>query len=129
MRHEIILPADETAPGMARSRLDQLIPPSTLNGRSDDARVAITELAANAVLHGHLRPDQDVVRLIIDVDDDHVRVEIEQPTEALRVRIVDPRLGDPDRVGGFGLRLVQELADDWGHDPGPPGIVWFELRR
>lgn len=114
---------------MARSALDQLIPPSALDGRSDDARVVISELVTNAIRHGHLRPDQDVLRLIIEVDDDHVRVEIEQSTAAGGVRIVNPRPDDPESVGGFGLRLTDALADEWGHEPGPPGIVWVEFRR
>jgi anti-sigma regulatory factor (Ser/Thr protein kinase) len=128
MRHEIILPADEAAAGMARTALDRRIA-QALDGRRDDSRLAITELVANAIHHGQRQTDQDVLRLIIDVEDDRIRVEIEQPAAASGVRVVEPRMDDPDRIGGFGLRLVEELADDWGHEPGPPGIVWFEFRR
>lgn len=129
MRRELILPADESAPLLARSALNDAIPPPVLNERADDARLAISELAANAVRHGKLRPGQDTIRLVIDADDDHVRIEVEQATAAVGVRVVEPRLQDTVRVGGFGLRLVEQMADEWGVETGPPGHVWFEFRR
>ena len=129
MRRELILPADESAPRLARSALNDAIPLPVLNERADDARLAITEIAANAVRHGQLRPGQDTVRLVIDADDDHVRIEVGQSTAALGVRVIEPRLEDAIRVGGFGLRLVEQLADEWGVETGPPGHVWFEFRR
>jgi anti-sigma regulatory factor (Ser/Thr protein kinase) len=128
MRHETILPRDEAAAAMARAALELQIA-QALDGRMDDARLAITELVTNAVHHGRRRTDQDVLRLIIEVEDDRVRVEVEQPGPASGVRVVEPRPDDPDGIGGFGLRLVEELADDWGHAPGPPGVVWAEFRR
>ena len=129
MRRELMLPADESAPLLARSALNDAIPPPVLNERVDDARLAISELAANAVRHGQLRPGQDTIRLLIDADDDHVRIEVEQSTAAVGVRVVQPRLEDPVRVGGFGLRLVEQMADEWGFETGPPGHVWCEFRR
>ena len=129
MRRELILPADENAPILARSALNDAIPPPVLNERAHDARLAISEVAANAVRHGLLRPGQDTLRLVIDADDDRLRIELEQSTAAVGVRVVEPRLQDPVRVGGFGLRLVEQLADEWGVEIGPPGHVWFEFRR
>ena len=129
MRRELMLPADESAPLLARSALNDAIPPPVLNERVDDARLAISELAANAVRHGQLRPGQDTIRLLIDADDDHVRIEVEQSTAAVGVRVVEPRLEDTVRVGGFGLRLVEQMADEWGFETGPPGHVWCEFRR
>ena len=129
MRRELILPADESAPLLARSALNDAIPPPVLNERGDDAGLAISELAANAVRHGQLRPGQDTIRLLIDADDDHVRIEVEQATAAVGVRVVEPRLQDTVRVGGFGLRLVEQMADEWGFETGPPGHVWCEFRR
>ena len=129
MKREFILPADESAPLRARSALDDTIPPPALNGRTEDARLAITEVATNAVRHGRLRSDQDTLRLIIDADDDHVRVEVEQSTATMGLRAVEPRSDDSLTVGGYGLRLVEQTADAWGFEPGPPGRVWFEFRR
>lgn len=127
MRREVILPADNSAPLLARSSLNDLIPPPDLSDRADDARLAISEIAANAVRHGGLRPDQDTIRLVIEADEHRVRVEMEQGTAAEGVRIVAPRPADPLTIGGFGLRLVDHVADEWGFEPGPPGRVWFEF--
>ena len=128
MRHEVILPANETAAPLARSSLSAAIPPPILLERVDDAQLAVTELAANAIRHGGLR-DDDTLRLVIEADDDRVRVEVEQATAADDVHVVSPRLDDPEDIGGFGLRLVEHTADSWGHEPGPPGRVWFEFHR
>jgi anti-sigma regulatory factor (Ser/Thr protein kinase) len=127
-RQELILPADERAARLARSVLADAIPPA-LDSRIEDARLAVTEIATNAVRHGRLRPEQDTLRLVIEVDDDHVRIELEQPTETDGLRLVEPRLAGPPPEGGYGLRLVEQTADEWGFAPGPPGYVWFEFRR
>ena len=124
---EVILPADQNAPLLARSALMEAIPPPALNGRSEDARLAISEITANAVRHAGLVPERDVIRLVIEADEDHVRVEIEQRTPASGVRVVPPSVA-ADRVDGFGLQLVANVANDWGYAPGPPGRVWFEFR-
>jgi anti-sigma regulatory factor (Ser/Thr protein kinase) len=128
VRREVILPPDESAAPLARSSLSAAIPPPDLLERGDDAQLAVTELAANAIRHGDLHAG-DIVRLVIEADDDGVHVEVQQPTSARDVHVVAPRLDDPVHVGGFGLRLVEHTADSWGHDDGPPGRVWFEFRR
>ena len=128
MRREVILPANEMAAPLARASLSGAIPPPDLLERGDDAQLAVTELAANAIRHGGL-PHDETLRLVIEADDDRVRVEVEQATPAVDVHVVTPRLDDPADVGGFGLRLVEHTADSWGHEPGPPGRVWFEFRR
>lgn len=128
LRREVILPADEKTPLLARTLLSRTIPPPELGERHDYARLALSEIAANAVRHAGLR-DRDVVRMVIEADEESVRVEVEQPTPAAEVRLVEPSIEDPDRVGGFGLHLVDQTADRWGYEAGPPGRVWFEFRR
>jgi anti-sigma regulatory factor (Ser/Thr protein kinase) len=129
MRQELILPGDESAPMRARSALDDAIPPPVLNGRVADARLAITELVTNAVRHGRQRPHQDTLRLVIETDEDYVRVEVEQSTPAIGLRVIEPPTEESPPVGGYGLRLVEQTADEWGFELGPPGQVWFEFRR
>ena len=65
---------------------------------------------------------------MIEADEDHVRVEVQQPTSAAEVRLVEPSIEGPAQVGGFGLHLVDQTADTWGYEAGPPGWVWFEFR-
>jgi len=128
VRYEIEIAAGRGAPASARAAI-QGLGLSLLDGRTEDARLAISEVVANAVLHGRLQPDIDTVRVLVDADDDSVRVDVEQPTPAEGVAISEPRLDDPNDAGGFGLRLLDHVVDRWGHQPGPPGRVWFEFHQ
>src|SRR5688572_25628269 len=100
MRTEVILPATDSAAMLARVALNDAIPPPDLAGRFDDARLALSEVVANAVVHGGLRADRDVLRLTIDNDDDRFRAEVEQATPAGDAHRVEPRLDDRERPGG-----------------------------
>ena len=126
MRSEIVLSANPSAPMHARVALNEAIPPPELADRFEDARLAMSEVVGNVLVHGRLE-GRDTIRLTLEADDDHVRVEVEQPTPATSVRPVRPRM-DGERPGGLGLRLVETMADAWGTDEGPPGVVWFEFR-
>lgn len=86
------------------------------------AQIAVNELVVNAITHGDLRPS-DAIVLHITATDATGRVEVKQATQAH----AQPRVSrDPGH--GVGLRIVSSLADDWGCDAGPPGVVWFEVR-
>lgn len=126
LRRELVLPVHHSAAQLARAALDDAIPPPALNGRSDDPRLAVTELVTNAVRHAGMVANEEVIYLRIEADDDHVRVEVEQPTSASGVQTERP--GNEGRFGGYGLQLVEASADKWGFEPGPPGRVWFEFR-
>ena len=115
-----------TAGYLARRALDDAIPPA-LHGGVHDPRLAVTELVSNAVRHARLEPHEGVIILRIQADDDYVRVEVEQPSSADEVQVIE-RPGTDERPGGFGLQLVEASADHWGFEPGPPGRVWFEFR-
>ena len=97
---------------------------SSLTARLDDARTVITEVVTNAVKYG--ADGHGGVRLLIDLDDERLHVRVEQPAPALDVQPSAPR-PDVPFVGGFGLRIVEALADRWGVEPGPPGCVWFQM--
>jgi two-component sensor histidine kinase len=86
----------------------------------------MTELIANALRHGGL-DTSDMIGLTIDVNDAHVRVDVEQPTRASGVRIVEELERGPS--GGFGLVIVDNLSTRWGVETGPPGHVWFEVKH
>jgi len=85
----------------------------------------MSELVTNAVKYG-ANDDRDVLRVTIEVYGESLRVEIEQPRQAPDLRLVEPRI-DGREFGGLGLIIVDELADDWGADGGPPGRAWFEF--
>jgi serine/threonine-protein kinase RsbW len=81
-----------------------------------DARLAVSELVTNAFRYG--RPPITLVAT--------------RSTERLRIEVADGgdaslRLRRPGPDGGWGLRIVNELAANWGIGP-DPGMVWCELR-
>lgn len=90
--------------------------------RVDTARLLVTELVANAVIHG----TGDVL-LTVERRRDTLRVEVSDGSTTAPV-LVD---GSGLRESGAGLRLVDALATRWGtgaRDDGRPGkSVWFTL--
>ena len=88
--------------------------------RADDVRVIVSELATNAVRHAS----------------SGFRLTIDQVGSVLRIVCSDHGPGSPepgaDRAisgrGGFGLHLVDALAERWGVEGGPgEKCVWAEL--
>jgi anti-sigma regulatory factor (Ser/Thr protein kinase) len=91
--------------------------------RADDARLIATELVANAVRHGGISAVDDIT-LSLGTDNGTVTIAVEQPTSASSARVAQPSAA---REGGFGLLLVDRLADSWGVEHGRPGRVWFAI--
>ena len=86
-------------------------------------RLLVTELITNSVRH----TAADSVTLSVAVGETAVLTEVADTGPGFDPHCVT-RSGDEDT--GWGLFLVQRLADRWGvrHD-GPSKRVWFELRR
>jgi hypothetical protein len=53
-----------------------------------------------------------------------LRVEVHDPGHGFELRDAP---SDPLRASGWGLVLVEELADRWGVDHAPRTRVWFEM--
>ena len=87
------------------------------------ARLLVTELVSNAVLHG-----QGQVVLTVAREQSGVRVEVHDDSARLPTVTDGPALAEH----GAGLRLVAALASSWGSSPrggGRPGKrVWFTLQ-
>lgn len=87
----------------------------------EDVRLLVTELVTNSVRHG----EGDQVRLILDVPaPDHVRCEV---IDDGRGFLPIARAADSTDEGGWGLYLVEKLAETWGVREGSTH-VWFELK-
>ncbi len=83
------------------------------------AELMASELATNCVRHA--RSDFE---LAIHRSRDEIRVEVSDHGEGQPV----VRSPTPREQSGRGLRIVQELAEDWGIIPSPNGkLVWFAL--
>jgi signal transduction histidine kinase len=110
---------DDRAPVAARHALDEIsdeLDPAVM----EDARLLVTELVTNSVRHGK----GDQVQLIPDVPE----------RDCLRCEVIDDghgflpigRAADSTDEGGWGLYLVEKLAETWGVREGSTH-VWFEL--
>ncbi|WP_425347933.1 ATP-binding protein [Streptomyces roseochromogenus] len=92
----------------------------------DPARLIVAELAANAALHGRV-PGRSF-RLALAVTAEGVlRIEVTD-TRGEALPVPQPAATVPAECG-YGLLLVEELADRWGvrHGPVPRKTVWAEL--
>jgi anti-sigma regulatory factor (Ser/Thr protein kinase) len=91
--------------------------------RIEDAQLLVTELVANAVLHGQ---GDVLVRIAARPDLLHVSVADDHPGTPV---MANPSLRDEH---GRGLRIIDALAHSWGTalGPNPNGkAVWFALHR
>ena len=91
----------------------------------EDVLLLVSELVTNAVRHGGAGADHSL-ELDLELSQRHVRVEVGDPgsgSGAPDLPTVSPE------VGGWGLRMVDQVADEWGVSSGGPGTrVWFEIR-
>jgi anti-sigma regulatory factor (Ser/Thr protein kinase) len=125
----LALPADVSAPARARAALRGLAGPDP--ELAQHLALLATELVTNSLRHGGLQPG-DTISLRASRSGRGVRVEVSDPGRSGRdpvLRMDDPRSMQGE--GGLGLRLVQQVADDWGAErvPGDGVRAWFELRR
>ncbi len=118
---QIELPAVASAVPRAREAVATLRLPEPPEAH---ATLLVSELVTNCVKHAALGPD------------DRISLRIRR-NGRLRVEVCDPGAGfEPsrrrerpvDEPGGWGLVLVQELAERWGMERDRDGTcVWFEL--
>ena len=119
MTIDVELPSTSAAPARARGALERLagkLPPA----RMRDLRLLVSELVTNAVRHA----GGDAVRLVVAHGRGVLRVEVHDPGRGFKVTAPS---ADPRRSSGWGLVLVEELADRWGVDQSPGTRVWFEM--
>lgn len=92
----------------------------------DDVLLLLTELVTNAVRHADAGADR------------MVRIELLQCSRGVRVAVRDEGAGFAqeatrfrrDESGGWGLFLVDRIADPWAVFPTATGtLVWFEIRH
>ena len=86
-------------------------------------RLLVSELVSNSVRHAGLQSD-DLIRLSVWESAGRVRVEVTDPGGGFRPRVPDPDLLNPT---GWGLYLVDRLADRWGVATNGETRVWFEV--
>jgi anti-sigma regulatory factor (Ser/Thr protein kinase) len=96
--------------------------------RMRDVRLLVSEVVTNAVRHAGLAHG-DPILLLIAADDGVLRIEVHDRGAGFRPRLEEPE-PDPEDGSGWGLFLVDELADRWGVEGAAPGTrIWFEIDR
>ncbi len=107
------------APGEARDRTGSWL--DAVGVHPDlrrDVLIAVSELVTNAVTHAASAP-----RVLLTADGRHLRIEVRDDS-------ADPPIRrEGTSAGGFGVRLVGELAVRWGWTPiaGGGKAVWAEI--
>lgn len=89
-----------------------------------DVELIASELATNSYRHSGA-PDASI-ELSVEVYADRVRGEIADGGPGFSPA---PAPAARRGVGGWGLYIVDSLADRWGVRAGPPTCVWFEIDR
>lgn len=111
-----------TAASAARNALLAL--DARVDGRVlDDIRLLVSELVTNAVRHAD-SPHGGEVELDVTIESSRVRVEVADPGVGFDPQ---PRDDEMTRPGGWGLYLVDRIADRWGVIRNRMNRVWFEI--
>jgi anti-sigma regulatory factor (Ser/Thr protein kinase) len=99
--------------------LEERVDPGVL----EDIRLLVSELVTNAVRHAQT-PNGGEVALEVAIDPPRLRVEVADPGTGFDPR---PRDDEMTRPGGWGLFLVDRVADRWGVVRDRMNCVWFEI--
>ena len=118
-RIEMALAPGVTSAGQARRAVSRALREWDLGRAEDTMLLLTTELVSNCVRHA-----MTVMRFVMSYDGCRLRVAVSD--RDVRLPTVQPE--DATSPHGWGLRIVERLASDWGATPLPGGkTVWFEL--
>jgi len=113
----------------ARHYVADLLDAASDQALADDVAIAVTELTANAVLHG-----RSAFTVVVSRSAARIRIAVRDNAPVALARAVLAPSGDAaDSVPfpvttGHGLSVVARLASRWGVEPTPAGkVVWAEL--
>jgi integral membrane sensor domain MASE1/anti-sigma regulatory factor (Ser/Thr protein kinase) len=118
------LPGNVDAVPLARRAIEEL-EPGLERALSANLRLLVSELVTNSIRYADA-PATAGVELYGAVFRDRVRVEVTDDGPGFEPR---PRTPDADSRSGWGLYLVDQLADRWGVTSGDTGGAWFEIDR
>ena len=88
-----------------------------------DVRLLVSELVTNSVRHSEM-PPPGIVGLDVSLDSRRIHVEVRDSGVGFEPR---GRRPGQSQVGGWGLFLVEKLADRWGVMRNHFTQVWFEI--
>jgi anti-sigma regulatory factor (Ser/Thr protein kinase) len=117
---EVELPRDPTAGARARRLLEEMAAEQLDIRELGRAKLLVTELVNNAVLHG-----RGSITFRADLDEDRLHVEVVDEGSGFEREVRE--LGTED-LGGRGLGIVDSESSRWGVHEGTTH-VWFEIER
>jgi anti-sigma regulatory factor (Ser/Thr protein kinase) len=118
----LVLPAEVQATGLARRVTREAVATWGVTHLDETAVLLVSELVTNAVLHA--KTPAAVLRLRLETAEGCLRIEVQDADPSWP----HPRTPAGLDESGFGLVLVDALADKWGVRDTPPGkTVWAEL--
>ena len=112
------------SPDLIRTARDaaSVLAPEVSQDKLDDLRLLVSELVTNSVRHAGLEKD-DWVRVRLFMGKHMVRAEITDPGQGFEMPAEPELLAE----SGWGIYLLERLADRWGIDREADTCVWFEL--
>jgi anti-sigma regulatory factor (Ser/Thr protein kinase) len=122
-RLRIAIAGGSRAPERARSWIESAA--SWLPAELESTLLLLTcELVNNAVRHGGAAEDQVIELELSALDGDRVRVQVTDPGVGFEHT---PRDQPLEEEGGWGLVLIESMAESWGVEHEDRTRVWFEL--
>lgn len=113
------LPRDPGAVGESRRFVAGILRQHRVSGMAmENAMLVSSELVTNAFLHG-----EGEIELRLNLFDDRLRIEV---VDQGRDQAPAVREQPPDDAGGWGLRIVDQVALQWGVFEGTTH-VWADL--
>ena len=125
MRLQLDIPVSPQAAGEARRLVTDACGDLATQTELDNARLLTSELVTNAVRHA-LMSEGDVLTVVVDVSPGRAMISVRDRGPGFSPNPI----GAPpfDLATGWGLTLVESLAEAWGVDQQPNGFsVWAEL--
>ena len=120
MQFSFQFPPAEDAPAQARASLevfDQILSPDVL----EDLQLVVSELVTNSVKFGPKRP----ITLALSIGGDGIVAgEVIDQGDGREAKV--EMTVEPTIIGGWGLHLVDQVAQRWGVHEGSTH-VWFEI--
>lgn len=93
---------------------------------AEDVELLVTELATNGVKHAAAERSCDRITLDARVAPNRLRIAVRDCGKGFEP---ESRAAGREQPGGWGLLLVEDIADRWGIEREPTTTVWFELER
>jgi anti-sigma regulatory factor (Ser/Thr protein kinase) len=124
-RLELSLERDVYAPSRARAAVGERCEQLGVDGSLAQSLILlVSEVVSNSVRHSAADPKAPI-GLVAVFDKEAIRVTITDAGNGFT-----PRRRDPGRThDGYGLYLLEKVADRWGVDSKGDTKVWFELPR